>query len=101
MSMTSEGVNAAAAVYDRLCAQHAQSTLLFLQVSADNPKEANRHTMLRSRKWWEEKFAAHGADVNHEMLWAMQYKNHRWALTADIQMTCVHGASAHDADRST
>ena len=47
------------------------------QVSADDPKEANRHTMLRSRKWWEAKFAAHGAEVNHEMLWAMQYKNHR------------------------
>jgi hypothetical protein len=55
------------------------------QVSADNPKEANRHTMLRSRKWWEEKFAAHGADVNHEMLWAMQYKNHRCTLLPLIQ----------------
>ena len=41
--------------------------------------------MLRSRKWWEEKFAAHGADVNHEMLWAMQYKNHRCALPPLIQ----------------
>lgn len=47
------------------------------QVSAEDAKEANRHTMLRSRKWWDAKFAAHGAEVNHEMLWAMQYKNHR------------------------
>lgn len=61
------------------------------QVSADNPKEANRHTMLRSRTWWEEKFAAHGADVNHEMLWAMQHKNHRWALpiTASFMQEAV------------
>ncbi len=45
------------------------------QVSAENDSEANRHTMLRPRAWWEAKFAAHGAAVNRELLWAMQEKD--------------------------
>lgn len=31
--------------------------------------------MLRPRAWWEGKFAAHGAIVNRELLWAMQEKD--------------------------
>ena len=50
--------------------------------------------MLRSRKWWEDKFVAHGADVNQEMLWAMQYKNHRWASDADIEDELCSGCSS-------
>ena len=55
----------------RLCALHD------VQASADNAAEANRHTMLRPRSWWDAKFAEYGAVVNHEMLWAMQAKNQR------------------------
>ena len=46
-----------------------------VQMSAEDDSEANRHTMLRPRSWWEAKFASHGALVNHEMLWAMQEKH--------------------------
>lgn len=45
------------------------------KVSADNDAEANRHTMLRPRSWWEAIFAKHGAEVNQPMLWAMQDKD--------------------------
>ena len=48
------------------------------QVSAENDSEANRHTMLRPRAWWEAKFAAHGAVVNRELLWAMQERDTGW-----------------------
>ena len=44
-------------------------------MSADDDSEANRHTMLRPRSWWEAKFARHGAEVNQEMLWAMQERH--------------------------
>mmetsp|Transcript_112 Transcript_112/g.324 ORF Transcript_112/g.324 Transcript_112/m.324 type:complete len:333 (+) Transcript_112:72-1070(+) len=43
--------------------------------SAGNDDEAHRHTMLRSRTWWEAKFREHGAVPNREMLWAMQEKD--------------------------
>jgi len=48
------------------------------KASADNDAEANRHTMLRPRSWWEAKFAQYGAEVNREMLWAMQEKSTRF-----------------------
>ena len=35
--------------------------------------------MLRPRSWWEAKFAQHSANVNREMLWAMQDKSTRHA----------------------
>ncbi len=64
---------------------------LFAQVSADNSKEAHRHTMLRSRQWWEAKFAAAGAEVNHDMLWAMQHKNLKCAAWHFTMCTAVIG----------
>ncbi len=45
------------------------------QKSAEDDSEANRHTMLRPRQWWEAKFAKQGAVVNRELLWAMQEKD--------------------------
>lgn len=45
------------------------------KASAESDDEAHRHTMLRSREWWHNKFRQHGAVPNHEMLWAMQEKD--------------------------
>lgn len=45
------------------------------KVTSDNDAEANRHTMLRPRTWWEERFVAHGVTVNRELLWAMQARD--------------------------
>lgn len=43
-------------------------------------KEANRHTLLRPRTWWENKFLKYGAVTNSEMLWAMQEKDGRYGF---------------------
>lgn len=45
------------------------------KVSAGDNAEANRHTMLRPRSWWERRFQAHGARVNTELMWAMQQRD--------------------------
>lgn len=37
--------------------------------------EANRHTMLRPKTWWDAKFAEYGAVVNRDSQWAMQEKD--------------------------
>jgi hypothetical protein len=46
-----------------------------VQVRAGSNEEANRHTMLRPRHWWEAKFREHGAVVDKEMVWALQEKD--------------------------
>lgn len=46
--------------------------------SGENNDEAHRHTMLRPRSWWEEKFRQHGAIPNRELLWAMQERDARY-----------------------
>mmetsp|Transcript_18579 Transcript_18579/g.44420 ORF Transcript_18579/g.44420 Transcript_18579/m.44420 type:complete len:323 (+) Transcript_18579:194-1162(+) len=43
--------------------------------TSENNDEAHRHTMLRPREWWEEKFRKHGALPNSELLWAMQERD--------------------------
>lgn len=47
--------------------------------SGENNDEAHRHTMLRPRSWWEEKFRQHGAIPNRELLWAMQERDGRYS----------------------
>lgn len=47
--------------------------------NAENNDEAHRHTMLRPRTWWEEKFRQHGAIPNREVLWAMQERDGRYS----------------------
>lgn len=61
------------------------------KASADNNTEANRHTMLRPRTWWEAAFKRHGADVNQEMLWAMQ--EHSTRFTAADKEDCREAGS--------
>lgn len=46
-----------------------------MQVRAGSNEEANRHTMLRPRHWWEATFRKHGAVVDKEMVWALQEKD--------------------------
>lgn len=45
------------------------------KATAENDQEANRHTMLRPRTWWEAIFTKYGAVPNREMSWAMQEKD--------------------------
>ncbi len=66
------------------------------QASADNDAEANRHTMLRPRSWWEAKFAQYGADVNREMYWAMQDKSIRYDVHPSSLPRVPHKRSAGD-----
>mmetsp|Transcript_9203 Transcript_9203/g.16590 ORF Transcript_9203/g.16590 Transcript_9203/m.16590 type:complete len:323 (-) Transcript_9203:257-1225(-) len=47
--------------------------------TGENNDEAHRHTMLRPRTWWEERFRAHGAIPNRELLWAMQERDGRYS----------------------
>ncbi|KAK9823726.1 hypothetical protein WJX72_004952 [[Myrmecia] bisecta] len=62
---------------------------LFLSISlkghtrqtAQDSAEANRHTLLRPRAWWEAKFRKHGAIVNRDMLWAMQDRDGRYTAS--------------------
>lgn len=58
------------------------------KASAENDNEAGRHTMLRSREWWEAKFREHGAVVNKDMLWAMQEKDHQYTKEAGNLRDC-------------
>mmetsp|Transcript_35038 Transcript_35038/g.48583 ORF Transcript_35038/g.48583 Transcript_35038/m.48583 type:complete len:326 (-) Transcript_35038:264-1241(-) len=45
------------------------------KATSENDAEANRHTMLRPRPWWNAKFTEHGAVPNFDMVWAMQEKD--------------------------
>ena len=45
------------------------------KVSATNSAEANRHTMLRPRRWWDAAFRRHGAVPNRELHWALQERD--------------------------
>ncbi|XRB23903.1 glycosyl transferase [Pseudoscourfieldia marina] len=56
------------------------------KATAENNEEANRHTMLRPRQWWEQKFREHGAVVNRELFWSQQERDLRY--TRDQMREC-------------
>lgn len=58
------------------------------KASATDNNEAGRHTMLRNRQWWENKFREHGAVVNRELLWAMQEKDSSYSKEAGNVRDC-------------